>query len=55
MVCQVRTRIYMTSESHIHAMLNLLRFATTRTGEPLLSPEAAQQLDDVRPPPPQCL
>ena len=27
---QVRTRIYITSESHVHSLLNLLRFATAR-------------------------
>ena len=45
---QVRTRIYMTSESHVHALLNLLRFATTRDGSPLL-PEKARQFLDSEP------
>jgi len=44
---QVRTRIYMTSESHVHALLNLLRFGTTRDGRPVLPAEARTILDDA--------
>lgn len=40
----VRTRIYFTSESHIHALLNLLRH-TTHEGSRLVSGSAAEMLD----------
>ena len=42
---QVRTRIFVTSESHVHALLNVLRYATTRDGSPLLPEEARKHLD----------
>lgn len=41
---QVRTRIFFTSESHVHALLNVLRLGTTRDGQPLLDPEALAAL-----------
>jgi inositol-hexakisphosphate/diphosphoinositol-pentakisphosphate 1-kinase len=39
----VRTRIYFTSESHIHALINILRFAEV-DGVSLLSDEARAML-----------
>ena len=44
---QVRTRIYMTSESHIHALHNLLRFAKKRDGTPLMTKRGIRALDDA--------
>eukprot|EP01043_Picozoa_sp_COSAG02_P088737 COSAG02_NODE_25810_length_648_cov_1.222222_1_plen_163_part_10 len=44
---QVRTRIFVTSESHVHALLNRLRYGTTRNGSPLLPEEARAHLDDA--------
>ena len=44
---QVRTRIYVTSESHVHALLNTLRFGTTRDGQYVLPEEARDYLDDA--------
>ena len=41
---QVRTRIFFTSESHVHALLNVLRLGTTRDGQPLLDTEALAAL-----------
>ncbi|KAK9799737.1 hypothetical protein WJX73_006464 [Symbiochloris irregularis] len=49
----VRTRIYFTSESHVHSLVNVLRFSHldpdtgTAKGEGLLSEEAMQMLHDA--------
>ncbi len=46
----MRTRIYFTSESHIHSLVNVLRWAHIRGGPsaaPLLSPEACRLLDSI--------
>ena len=40
----VRTRIYFTSESHIHSLVNILRHERLN-GESLLSPQAQARLD----------
>jgi hypothetical protein len=40
----VRTRIYFTSESHIHSLMNILRY-TELDGRSLLSDEALELLD----------
>eukprot|EP00996_Jenningsia_fusiforme_P006434 NODE_77_length_3467_cov_41.352838_g69_i0.p1 GENE.NODE_77_length_3467_cov_41.352838_g69_i0~~NODE_77_length_3467_cov_41.352838_g69_i0.p1 ORF type:complete len:1052 (+),score=181.10 NODE_77_length_3467_cov_41.352838_g69_i0:103-3258(+) len=45
----VRTRIYFTSESHIHALVNVLRYAHLGRGnksEPLISPQGEAVLGD---------
>ncbi len=44
---QVRTRIFVTSESHVHALLNRLRYGITRDGSQLLPEEARAHLDDA--------
>ena len=41
---QVRTRIFFTSESHVHAMRNLFRFGTTWDGRPILNSAAREIL-----------
>eukprot|EP00798_Chlamydomonas_sp_ICE-L_P008124 gene8125-1371_t len=53
----VRTRIYFTSESHIHSLVNVLRFCHLRRGpsrllpmcpvDPLLRPEAHALLNEI--------
>lgn len=43
----VRTRIYFTSESHIHSLMNILRYED-HDGRSLLSDAARAQLDDTR-------
>jgi inositol hexakisphosphate/diphosphoinositol-pentakisphosphate kinase len=43
----VRSRIYFTSESHVHALVNVLRFATNEDGQPLLKQEARQILEQT--------
>jgi inositol hexakisphosphate/diphosphoinositol-pentakisphosphate kinase len=48
----VRTRIYFTSESHIHSLVNVLRFSHMRPGAPdsassLLAPEMQALMDDT--------
>jgi hypothetical protein len=42
----VRTRIYFTSESHIHALMNILRYSEM-DGQSLLSEEARERLDNT--------
>jgi hypothetical protein len=42
----VRTRIYFTSESHIHSLVNILRYSQLN-GESLVSEEAQAQLDNT--------
>lgn len=43
----VRTRIYFTSESHIHSLMNILRYEN-HDGRSLLSEAAREQLDGTR-------
>lgn len=43
----VRTRIYFTSESHIHSLMNILRYED-HDGRSLLSEAAREQLDSTR-------
>lgn len=40
----VRTRLYFTSESHVHALVNVLRFGPTEDGIPDLLTEAGKQM-----------
>jgi hypothetical protein len=42
----VRTRIYFTSESHIHSLVNILRFSQLN-GQSLVSEEAQAMLDNT--------
>lgn len=46
----VRTRVYFTSESHMHSLLNVLRFGHMMPGgssQPLISPQAQEYLDKI--------
>ncbi|KAL3914527.1 MAG: hypothetical protein SGILL_006070 [Bacillariaceae sp.] len=49
---RIRTRLYFTSESHLHTMLNVLRFAATTPSDccssPVLSPAGMQFLNDTK-------
>jgi hypothetical protein len=48
----VRTRLYFTSESHIHSLINVLRYChfddKLRDQEPLISEEALQRLYETK-------
>ena len=43
----VYTRIYFTSESHIHGIINVLRYGTSSTGQCAVTPEGLQALDEI--------
>ena len=43
----VYTRMYFTSESHIHGIINVLRYGTSSTGQCAVTPEGLQALDEI--------
>jgi inositol hexakisphosphate/diphosphoinositol-pentakisphosphate kinase len=45
---RIRTRLYFTSESHLHTMLNCLRFAGAEGSKPLLSREGMEVINNTR-------
>ena len=43
----VYTRMYFTSESHIHGILNVLRYAVGSNGQPAITQQGRQALNEI--------